>query len=432
MFLRGVDEEGVPPGTMDKADTVSIRSPISRKLLKTQPDGRLVELTRHHHDGGFEEIVRRYREPLVAFAAAIVPYAIAEEVVQSSLARAHDRLLTDEREIKLKPWLFTIVRNASLNAYAAERPNGELDERLATGPSAAEEAEASERFGDFVDGILALPAKQREALLRREIDGEGYAEIAAALTTTPNGARGLIFRARTALRESLGLLIPLPLLQLLLGGGSATVPATVAGASVGGSSKLAAGAAAAVLAVGSGIAIQSDGLTGQAGGGSSPGEDSGGGGGPRDDRIDAGISQLAAKEEDVVGVEEVDEDEDEDDASAAGARARSGGGNSGAGERAARTRGGGGDGDTGGGHHGSGGGSSGPGSGSSGGDTNGPTNSLGSGGNGSFGAGGGEDTQGSGGGQTFGSGSGSGGGGGDSGDSPGSGGGDGDTSTNTA
>src|SRR5688500_5975941 len=103
-------------------------APVARALLRSQSDERLVKLARDGHEGAFEEIVRRYRTPLVAFAAAYATSERAEDVVQESLANAWTALEGSDREIALKPWLYTIVRNRALNARRDTRYHSELDE----------------------------------------------------------------------------------------------------------------------------------------------------------------------------------------------------------------------------------------------------------------------------------------------------------------
>jgi phosphoribosyl-dephospho-CoA transferase len=91
--------------------TLSNAAPLAGLALRSQSDSRLVGLSREGRMRAFEEIVRRYREPLVAFAGAIVPANRAEDVVQEALAKAQAALLANEAEVKLKPWLYAIVRH---------------------------------------------------------------------------------------------------------------------------------------------------------------------------------------------------------------------------------------------------------------------------------------------------------------------------------
>ena len=67
--------------------------------------------------------------------------------------------------------------------------------------------------------LRALPEPQRAAIVMRELEGLGHEEIAAALGLTGGGARQAIYRARQALRDGAGMLVPLPLLQAMLAGG---------------------------------------------------------------------------------------------------------------------------------------------------------------------------------------------------------------------
>ncbi len=241
--------------------------PVARRALAAQSDERLVKLLREGHDAAFDEIVGRYQAPLVSFAAAFIPYHRAEDVVQASLLKAHKALLADDRAVALRAWLFTIVRNGALNAIRDEPDWQELDPTYDGVPQPPAIAEQNEELQRLVVAICALPEAQRRALVGRELEGEGHAELATELGTTATAVRGLIFRARTALRDSLGALIPLPVIRMLLSQGSAAGTGAGAGAGagaglglgavgLGGGAKLAATISAAALIVGGGIALE--------------------------------------------------------------------------------------------------------------------------------------------------------------------------------
>jgi RNA polymerase sigma factor (sigma-70 family) len=238
---------------------------LAGAAIRLQPDSRLVRLAREGNDPAFEEVVRRYRAQLVAFAAAIVPRDRAEDVVQESLARAHAALGRGDAEINLRPWLYTIVRNRALNSLRDEPAHEHLDENFDGVPQPPDVAARREELAAVIAGLQSLPAAQREALVSRELEGRSHEDIAASLGTSPGAVRGLIYRARTALRDGVGLLVPVPLLRALLGsapiGSDAanTGGAAAAGLAAGGGGvALKAGATlgVAVIAVGSGLAIQ--------------------------------------------------------------------------------------------------------------------------------------------------------------------------------
>jgi RNA polymerase sigma factor (sigma-70 family) len=220
--------------------------------LRAQPDRRLVDLVRDGYDAAFEEIVRRYRRPLDRFAAAIVG-GRSEDVTQDAFSKALLALRGSEAEIELRPWLYRIVRNTALNDL---RDRGaateELAETLPGGRSAAAEAEAREELRELMARLQALPEPQRAALVMRELEGLSHEEIAAALGVSGGAARQAIFRARAALREGFGLLVPMPVLRALAehGGEVAGAGAAAGAIKVGLATVLVAGS------VGAGVAIE--------------------------------------------------------------------------------------------------------------------------------------------------------------------------------
>jgi RNA polymerase sigma factor (sigma-70 family) len=223
--------------------------------LRAQPDRRLVDLVRDGYDAAFEEIVRRYRRPLDRFAAAIVG-GRSEDVTQDAFSKALLALRGSEAEIELRPWLYRIVRNTALNDLRGLAPvAAELSETLPGARSAAAEVEAREELRDLMERLQALPETQRAALVMRELEGLSHEEIAAALGVSGGAARQAIFRARAALREGFGLLLPLPLLRALAEHGGEAGAAGGAVALGGGALK--AGMATVLIAgaVGAGVVV---------------------------------------------------------------------------------------------------------------------------------------------------------------------------------
>jgi RNA polymerase sigma factor (sigma-70 family) len=234
--------------------------------LRTQPDRRLVTLVRDGYDTAFEEIVRRYGKALTRYAGAIVG-GRSEDVTQDAFSKALLALRRDsDAEIDLKPWLYRIVRNTALNDLRDQPPDSAelVEEQDGGGRSAAEEAERREEIAELMRRLGDLPEPQRAAIVMRELEGLSHAEIAAALGLSGGGARQTIYRARQALRDGLGLMIPLPLMRMLIEhGAEAGVAAAGAGGAVavggaGAGTALKVGVLTAVLAgsVGTGLAIK--------------------------------------------------------------------------------------------------------------------------------------------------------------------------------
>jgi RNA polymerase sigma factor (sigma-70 family) len=227
--------------------------------LRTQPDRRLVALVRAGYESAFEEIVRRYGKPLTRYAAAIVG-SRGEDVTQDAFSKALLALRRNDTEIELRPWLFRIVRNTALNDLRDSPPMPELlAEAIAGGESPAETLERREELTDLMHRLRSLPEAQRAAIVMREMEGLSHEEIATALGVSGGAARQAIHRARQALRDGAGMLVPLPLLKALLAAGSMGTAEVAAGAggTVGAGVALKAVTASVLVAgaVGAGVAI---------------------------------------------------------------------------------------------------------------------------------------------------------------------------------
>jgi RNA polymerase sigma factor (sigma-70 family) len=226
--------------------------------LRTQPDRRLVALVRGGYETAFDEIVRRYGGPLRRYAATIVA-GRSEDVTQDAFSKALLALRRDGAEIELRPWLFRIVRNTALNDLRDSPPTPEAPTKaLVGGRNPAEELERREELADLIRQLRMLPEPQRAAIVMRELEGLGHEEIAAALGLSGGAARQAIYRARKALRDGLGMLLPMPLLKALLAGGSSAPAEAAAAAGAGGAGVVLKATTATVLvagALGAGVAI---------------------------------------------------------------------------------------------------------------------------------------------------------------------------------
>ena len=190
---------------------------LGGRALRFQPDGRLVSLVRAGYESAFEEIFRRYGAALRSYAASIVTAQRADDVTQEAFTKAYLSLRDTDKEIQLRPWLYRIVRNTALTDIRDEpKPMLELDEARAVGMSPEELAEQREEISRLMAGLRELPEPQRAAIVMRELEGLSHEQIATSLGLSGGAVRQSIYRARRALREGVGLLVPMPVLRLLL------------------------------------------------------------------------------------------------------------------------------------------------------------------------------------------------------------------------
>jgi RNA polymerase sigma factor (sigma-70 family) len=185
-------------------------------ILACQSDDRLVSLARSGHERAFEAIVDRYRRPLLRFCRGILPESRAEDAVQQTFINAHAALTESDDAVQLKPWLFRIARNASLNML---RQNGwnydqiPLDFDGVRRPDQILEQRA--QLEETVIAMNELPERQRSALVMRELEGRSYEEIGVALGANDGAVRQLLNRARVTLRTAATALMPPPLVARL-------------------------------------------------------------------------------------------------------------------------------------------------------------------------------------------------------------------------
>jgi len=193
-----------------------------RPVLLTQSDERLVDLVRAGSEPAFETIVERYRRALMRYVSRLLPPERAEDVVQQSFVKAYEAMHRDGAELNLRPWLYRIAHNTALNAL---RDRGlrhdQLDERMDGVERPDQALERKQGLRELVVAVQALPDRQRDAILLRELEGRSYDEIATALGVTDGAVRQLLNRARNSLRAAAAAVTPMPLLTRLASGDSA-------------------------------------------------------------------------------------------------------------------------------------------------------------------------------------------------------------------
>ena len=166
-------------------------------------DERLARRAAAGDQAAFEEIFRRYHQDLYRFCLATAANAQdAQDAVQNTMVKVMRALPGEKRQIKLKPWLYRIARNESVETVRKRRDSAELDaERTAATWGIAETAAARERLRGLFSDLEELPERQRAALVMRELGGLGFEEIGEAFETTPAVARQTLYEARLSLRQ---------------------------------------------------------------------------------------------------------------------------------------------------------------------------------------------------------------------------------------
>jgi RNA polymerase sigma-70 factor, ECF subfamily len=195
----------------------------------------LLERARGGSEDAFRDLVEPHRRELQAHCYRMLgSVQDAEDAVQDALLRAWKALPGFEPRHSLRAWLYKIATNVCLDAigrrpkrvlppdYTASTDGNQTagapavesvwiepypDEQLAVEDGyAAPEARYEQREGvelAFVAALQHLPARQRAALILREVLGFSAKEAADSLDTTPQSVNSALQRARATVDEQL-------------------------------------------------------------------------------------------------------------------------------------------------------------------------------------------------------------------------------------
>src|SRR5215212_6319892 len=104
-------------------------------------DERLTQRAVGGDERAFAAIFRRYHQSLYRYCLAIVGNPEdAQDALQNAMVKVLRALPGEERRIDLKPWLYRIAHNESIDLVRRRRESRELDAELPSGePALAEE-----------------------------------------------------------------------------------------------------------------------------------------------------------------------------------------------------------------------------------------------------------------------------------------------------
>ncbi|MBJ7458825.1 MAG: sigma-70 family RNA polymerase sigma factor [Thermoleophilaceae bacterium] len=198
-------EASVLRETAPSTSAALLQDPRAR-FLRLQSDERLVSLTRRGNEAAFETLIDRYRSRLLAFCRHMVGSTEdAEDILQEVFVSAYRAMLADDRDLNVRPWLYRIARNRSLNHLRRPRPTGVDSMDVFEGGAAVATADRVHDkldLEDLVDDVKRLPETQRTALMLREMGDLSYDQIAEAMDTSIPSVKSLLVRARVSLAEA--------------------------------------------------------------------------------------------------------------------------------------------------------------------------------------------------------------------------------------
>jgi RNA polymerase sigma factor (sigma-70 family) len=172
-------------------------------VTRVPTDESLAARAANGDEGAFAAIFDRHHQSLYRYCLALVGNPQdAQDALQNTMIKVLRAMPGEERRIALKPWLYRVAHNESIELLRRRRETRPLDPDLATAESGlAEAAAVRERLRVLISDLDKLPERQRGVLVMRELSGLGFAEIGAALGTSAAVVRQTLYEARLSLRQ---------------------------------------------------------------------------------------------------------------------------------------------------------------------------------------------------------------------------------------
>jgi len=149
----------------------------------------------------FDQVLRQREAQVLRTAFRILGnWADAEDVAQEVFLRLHRHGIAFANDGATGAWLYRVTVNLCLDRARSRRPSQELSDV----PSLERSAEAAvlieEKKQRLMTALALLPAKERAAVVLREIEGLSTAEVAVALGSSEVTVRSQISKALVRLR----------------------------------------------------------------------------------------------------------------------------------------------------------------------------------------------------------------------------------------
>ena len=219
---NGVDEDMativLDQSVLKGAQAESVRS-FAVADLGGMSDAEIMLRVREGDDSGFNFLIEKYRKPIIHFMFRMVHnQAIAEELAQEVFLRVYRSRQTYRAEARFTTWLYRIATNLGVNyardtKYERAAQNVYLDQpdpETGTTPDVADSRPVveqdilrDERLKAIRQHVMALPERQRTAVLMHKYQDMDYKQIGEVLKLSESATKSLLFRAYQTLRERL-------------------------------------------------------------------------------------------------------------------------------------------------------------------------------------------------------------------------------------
>jgi len=170
-------------------------------------------------ESSFNFLAEKYHRPMIHFLYRMVRNeAVAEELAQEVFLRVYRSRESYRAEAKFSTWLYRIATNLAVNhardtkhqraaqtVYldAPDAETGTTPDVADPGLSAEQQLLRDERMKAIRTHVLALPERQRMAVVMHKYQGMDYKQIGEVLKLSESATKSLLFRAYQTLRDTL-------------------------------------------------------------------------------------------------------------------------------------------------------------------------------------------------------------------------------------
>src|SRR4051794_25648002 len=148
------------------------RRRLEAAALRLLTDERLAHLAADGDRVAFAVIFDRYHQALFGYCASILRNPEdAADAVQSTMLRAMRALEGEKRAIAVRPWLYRIAHNESIELLRRPRTEDASSAEVVTVQDVEADAAVRAHLRAVLDDIRELPDRQRGALVMRELAG---------------------------------------------------------------------------------------------------------------------------------------------------------------------------------------------------------------------------------------------------------------------
>lgn len=195
------------------------RAAVARGDFSLLTDAEVMLELKAGNMDAFDVLLGKYRKPIVHFMFRMVHnQAVAEELAQEVFLRVYRSRETYRAEARFSTWLYRIATNLGVNHArdtrhertastiyldAVDAETGTTPDVADDTPSAESDLLQKERMNAIRQHVMALPERQKMAVLMHKYEGMDYKQIGEVLKLSESATKSLLFRAYQTLREKL-------------------------------------------------------------------------------------------------------------------------------------------------------------------------------------------------------------------------------------